>query len=156
MLSSPQEWVTILSRDLEGRIQPGRKNSCGVGVSHPNTCSDWATWLVGHWRKASHSPSGQQVRLRPSLKRGSDPEPWWEAVLHRESRTLSLVPEKGQAQKSHGQTPSAGQIVPHGPFGANATHKMKETFSDCPDRRSAIIWALGALFPVHPFKKKKI
>ena len=83
-----------MSRDLEGRIQPGRKSSCGVGVSHPNTCSDRATRLVGHWRKASHGPSGQQVRLRPSLKEGSDPEPLQAAVHYRESRTLSLVPEK--------------------------------------------------------------
>ena len=28
-------------------------------------------------------------------------------------------------------------------------------FSDCLDRRSAIVWVLGDLFPTHPFKKRK-
>lgn len=89
---------------------------------------------------------------------GSDPEPLEEAVLHREPRTLSLVPEKMTSPEvtwassicwPDSSPPGAGLLVPV------PAPKMKETFSDCPDGRSAIIRALGALFPVHPFKRKR-
>lgn len=127
-----------------------------VSATPTHVLTEPLDWLATGEKPAT-APQGSRwgcgPRWRGALTRSPDERQFSTENLEH----CPLSQRRGQAQKSHEQTPSAGRIVPHRgwPFGANTTHRMKETFSDCPDRRSVIIWALGALFPVPPFKKKK-
>lgn len=147
--------VTMLSRDLGGRIQPGRKAVVVLVLAIP-TCSDRATWRAGEKHR--------QGQLKTAHHGGR----WvcnthWRRALIRDSfsggnlKELSVVPEKVTSPEvtwassicwPDSSSPEAGYLVP--------MCTMNQMFSDGSGSRNAMVWELSGSFVSNsPTQKKR-
>lgn len=126
----------------EGQTSTWEKNGCGVSVGHPNVCSDRAMRQAGRWREAQaggagYSPSQRQVRLQPSLKDSSEPEPSRRAPSPKKFwNNCPQSQRRWQAQKGvtransicwpHSSSPETGLLVPVPRYKMNQTVQIGE------------------------------
>lgn len=152
VLSSPQEREWQYRQEIwRAGFNQGEKAAVVLVSATPTRVLTEPRDCLVTGEKPATAPQGNRWGCSPHWRR------LWPRFSTENLEHCPLSRRRWQAQKSHEQTPSAGLIVPHQglAFWCQCQHPKWKTFSDCPDRRSAIIWTLGALFPVHPFKRKR-
>ena len=155
VLSSPQEWQYCQEIWRAGFNQGEKAAVVLVSATPTHVLTEPLDWLVTGEKPAT-APQGSRWGCGPHWRRALTQSPYKRQFTTENLEHSPSSQRRWQAQKSHEQTPSAGWIVPHQglAFWCQCQCIKWKTFSDCPDR-SAITWALGALFPGHPFKKSK-